>query len=206
LALFGKADEHLPILTKLYQLEFDPYTGEGDIEPFMISFLESQRRLKDPIPSLPKEINERASILRGIGYFVSLVKRVMQSVADKTVPSADDEFEINQLFEANVKPSVRFVFDGKTKSGEQKGFWALFNYVDFPEDYIEHPAKWVELLKLITLPNLLKVIDDGVLVRCSECKNVFPQTRKGQVYCSHRCSNRRSARTKKREKKENASV
>lgn len=190
MSLFGKADENLPTLTKLLQLEFDDHTGEGDTEPFILSFLESRKHPDYVIPPVPQGLNERAAVLRRIGNFIRLMQRFIDAAEREQPAQVDDWFEVNKLLSQFTKPEIHSQGYGK---------WAI-SYFKVPEDnYFEDPLKWDLLLKNDVLPVLLRVIDHRLYARCPACSNVYYRTRADQKYCSLRCGGRARMR-KQREK------
>jgi hypothetical protein len=195
MALFtSKADADLPLLTQFYQLEFDPRVPEkSELDRWMgrvcrpprsfwteLTLPELMERVKDP--SCVRDLEP----LRGLAQIHSVIRRVMDCLADGISSTFEDQEELHKWASAAPSPYQSQVLRWNSKNGRHQ-----FNRTG---------PGWVDLL----MREMIKAVDHEAgggarwFGRCEECKNAFLGKKESQRFCSHRCGDRVSARRKRK--------
>ncbi len=231
MAIFGKADADLPRLTWIAQVDTSkpeevlhllrrwPGAAE-DIGAFLVpdvtlrehEILAKMDATDNPAekvnlteewvrwtvqhaPALKKEAKAR--------YFIDtiqLVQRIMDSLYHTQGFNGDDFQKWNDL-------CSRFTFGYEVKPGFDPD--ARFLPVEQIQPvYVASGEVFTPLFHVMTsMDAVIKQAFEGniLISKCEECHGLFETTRAKQMYCSHRCADRVSARRRYAEKKENVS-
>lgn len=180
MALFGKSDASVPILTAFYQaslpISYEPIGGDLDVlmyrylcrEPHAL-YLWSDKREEAP-PILEKA-------LQGLSYYHTLIKAAMDAAADKTFLPGRDTFSLNCLIKEKLTPpQVRF---GDTIS-------PVIWYQNVPLlELTDTPGEDVDRFLSAALTQFVRAVEQQAFLRCAECGSVFVSTQKAR-FCSER--------------------
>ena len=195
MALFGKADVNLPILTQLYQLE-----GESEIHAFLER---EQGKAEADMPELPPMGGVPESFVRDFTRWQATVRALLDARADSREVAAGVFPEVERLFN-DSQMQYRFIYLPNGEEGDYIETRDLDAETSIPLKqvyftpsltfYYSAKEKLVEELKALLKRNGAQVI------RCTECDSPFLVLRNGQRFCSHRCADRVSARRQRQAK------
>ncbi len=192
MALFGSKDSDLPLLTQFYQLEFSRDSLAGsELDAWLWRVHRAQ------FPSPPEradptrfwtQLRTDEHGARRLEWYADLhevLHRVMPAIVDRRKQSEDDQVKLNELIKTGMEPPEVSWLGGVAPVIEYGG--------------LPHMSR--------LLSEFLDAAVSGRLTRCEECANIFPRSRKGVRYCSHRCGNRVSMRaSRKRTEQKTRSV
>ena len=199
MAIFGKADADLPLLTRAYQVDTQEVAeiiylieqiteGDGGLFWHFLRGEEPETRLK---------------MRQDFAGLCDLTRRVMDDLYTKRLITLSIRRELDPYYR-------RFPNTLKMTGIEQRG-----EEVGIPienlEEGIEAPAHEMPLLTLFSdLKRMLRHLKEGAvrLGKCAECEGIFIEKRTQRAqrqYCSHRCADRVSARRRRQVRRESDS-
>ncbi len=183
MALFrNKADDDLPILTRFYQLDV-PERGAGESETeyegrlfaselgVWISSYQPESR---PSGLLPSRIDDRAML----ADLQRTIRGLMGALADGQVPTEYLQDDLTEFRLRYLAPK-EIVFSPTLEGGV-----VVERCID----------DWADVYIIPILRAFEEAAIQGSFSRCAECESAFVLTRKGQKYCSQRCSHRAGER------------
>jgi hypothetical protein len=222
MAIFSKADEHLPLLTQVYQLDID---NEQEILNFALLHFAAygldMQRQKEGNPDGYKI--EMANIY-DCAYHV---KRVMLSWYQHSGLPVEETGYLNALWRKH--PAAPAILSDATMLHE----WMSHRTTDRFQNAAE-ACKESELKHLITYPeyiipaNQLAMMPTGdipsqimsalkdlitgliagskTLQKCGVCESIFIENRREQAFCSRRCADTEGSRRRRKTKKMSVAV
>jgi hypothetical protein len=195
----SKADRDLPILTQFYQLEVPGPVEEKEaigsgFSPFELRALlatvsdsevlvwtEVQRVTYDiPLESWPADLSNSVHLARfeGLLSIHDSLCDLMRCEADGTYPLYGHVAIINEWLGRTVTPP-----------------WIVWGSEGQSRVEHSHLDGWQRAIEFPLAVEFINAFQFKTLVRCDECRNVFPKGgRSKHFFCSHRCGDRVSKR------------
>jgi hypothetical protein len=184
MALFGRADKELPLLTQVYQVD-----RENREEIIDFAYPQS--------PNWSCALDMEDAMLRDTQIVIELAYEVMNTLCDSGGVTRAQLLEVQRQVN-KARRHYDFPNAGKEPVGWDDvipvgKITAGYNTEHLPDAYGEttiHTEIIHELDRLIVDMSRGK----ASVARCVECRSVYVVLRKGQQFCSHRCGNRVSKR------------
>lgn len=223
MAIFGKADADLPLLTQFYQVAL-PDGWESNPEVFWESELRTWTHRMQGIvqqgiaPSArPKYLQD----LQGLAHVHTWAVPLMDACADRSTVSRDVLGQLEQEAEALERPYFMVRFErtpdeiaelsrSMNRPPERIPKTYAFSLdVLRPEEQVPitsvewhtEPSRDREIKDRIVSDLLAAVQDPASVARCPECQSAFILRRTDQQFCSHRCADRVSTRRRRQARK-----
>lgn len=196
MALFGKSDDSVPILTAFYQIsipvDYEPLGSELDVL-FYRYFQRDPHSLYLWSDTRSEPRAEVETALRLVSGNHSLIKRAMNAAAaQKMLTDAYDPGDFNALIrEMLTPPQVHFL------NGSAAQVW----YRNDPTTQIQdRPAEDVKHFMGAVLTTFVRATEQESWFTCEECASVFAAARKPARFCSERCRARFGERRRRKER------
>jgi len=193
MALFGKTDPDIPLLTAFYQVEGNPFEPlRGELDALLYRHCREQREGAQQFWSEVSGLSEEESLstLRGIARIQTLIVRLMDCTVDRRLPSVEDYGELKSLIRAKLSPPVvEWVAEGI-----DRGFPQVTYFDGLTSDNDDSAEMFVRRI----LSNFARTVEREAFARCEECNSVFVAARKNQRYCSERCRARNGIRRRRK--------
>ena len=198
MALFGKADADLPLLTQAFQIDPDNMT---EVEHFAERL---SRGAQDRVGRLSEQ--QRETMLRDLAGLCRLTRAILSTLHDEGGISVRERRELEEFLGrfrvALAGPGIHLLRDSRTGDRLIIPIEHIKESIVYEEDElipVSHLLQYVRAL-LREVP-----VGQAALTRCKECESVFVTRRAGQQFCSHRCADRVSARRRRQRKSESDS-
>lgn len=201
MALFtNKADRHISILTRLYEVE--PHEYEA-----LIPQLWEAHSLHRPWDGEEKEAELIAGLKADadrLTFFLDLLREAMDAIADGHTMSYEGEARLNDALEKYTEPpQIDWVYGAKRRGGNYPSepppsgrAWA-YPQVGYGDDGLQKTGKPLfEQIRTRVCGVLLYAVERAEFKRCAEstCKNPFASVSRKQIFCSTRCRHRNGQR------------
>lgn len=207
MALFGKVDENLPLLTQFYQVSIPDLSGDGyqPDKDELTEFLVRNGMLPD-VAYFVADPKQRLGLLSEFAGVHKMVVELMDALADDGEVCAPTLLWLETKVRERT-PIQTMVFDrgdGLLLHVNETTWEPSFRARSLTLQWVHGSSVFDKLVD--GMGALLDWRKRAAVSRCQECKNPFIEVRLGQMYCSHRCSNRRIQRERKRQVKKEYKV
>lgn len=212
MAIFGRADENLPYLTRFYQVEMPDHDGLDTADLMESELWEFLRRdWERTITPANEKDAEFVCGPKDLWDFFDLhylLCPLMDAWANGEPVPAHTLHKLADLLNQPREIQNEMRIPGQEDHKDDPFLWVPVSDLDpedgvFPGDARLFPVKrtfphaWEPLLREVSQ----LFTSGGTVRRCVECSSPFPLFgRRDQVFCSHRCADRTAARRRRAER------
>jgi len=198
-AIFGKADADMALLSQVYQVDPDDPDELNHVAHLWID--------RPLFAGLSPQ--ERTECLRDFGNLCRLTQEIMRTLHERGGITFEQGGALNvylRRFPLVLTDPLRAELQPVPLEGEGAGFTHV-HIIPIKEI---RKVRWTRELKdtaaldlIHQIEQLFRLLAEGRtrLSKCAACSSVFVERRSGQQFCSHRCANRLNKRRRRGEQR-----